>query len=248
MKDAEAKIWSANGPQGMRWRKADGTYSTVGSPNVSAAQLFVDSYTSAMSGYTGSNVRLAGHSLGNQMVVNGGKLISDKVDAGLLPANLRPTRIALLDPFWSKDAKSYLNNQWTGEVTRNYVSNLKTKGVIFEQYKSSGITDVGVGDSNTALESMTAFSSLAPWYVPSTDMAGKHIAAPNWYFLSFGSAAPIECTISWGTRTKTGNVAASAATSDARITEMMRPDRYWVQVEGRNTQTPADDWFERKNR
>jgi hypothetical protein len=29
---------------------------------------------------------------------------------------------------------------------------------------------------------------------------------------------------------------------------MMRADRYWVQVEGRYTQTPADDWFEPKSR
>jgi uncharacterized protein YjdB len=248
VQDAEAKVWSASGPRGMRWRKADGSYTTAGSPNKSAGQLFVESYASAMSGYQGSNVRLAGHSLGSQMVVNGGKQISDLVDGGQLPANLRPKRIALLDPWWSKDAKSYLNNKWTGEVTREYVGALKTKGVVFEQYKSSGITDVGVGDANSALERMTAFSSLAPWYIPSWDLGAKHVAAYNWYFLSFGAAAPVECTISWGVRSTTGNVAASAATSDSRISEMMRADRYWVQVEGRYTQTPADDWFERKSR
>jgi uncharacterized protein YjdB len=248
VKDAEAKIWSAAGPQGMRWRKADGSYSTVGAPGTSAADLFVAAYRSAMSGYTGSNVRLGGHSLGSQMVINGGKQISDLVDAGALPANLRPKRIALLDPFWSKDAKSYLGNKWTGEVSRDYVTALKTKGVVFEQYKSSGITDVGVGDANAAMERLTAFSSTAPWYVPSWDLGGKHIAAYNEYFYSFASAPPIECTISWGVRTKTGYVAASAATSDARIAEMMRADRYWVQVEGRYTQNPNDDWYERKSR
>lgn len=244
--DAEAKIWTASGPKQMRWRKVDGTYSS--GPAKSAGELFYDSYVSTMQGYTGNNVRIAGHSLGNQMATRLTKLVSDKVSAGQLPANLRPKRVALLDPFWSKYGKDYLGGKWTGEVSRQYVTELKTKGVVFEHYKSSGITDVGIGDANLDMEKLTAFSNMAPWYIPSTNLAAKHVAAPNEYFYSFYTAPPEEVTISWGTRSQTGKVAASAATSDARIKEMMDPTKYWVQVEGRYTQDPADDMYEVKSR
>ncbi|MCX7921259.1 MAG: cell adhesion domain-containing protein [Clostridia bacterium] len=244
--DAEAKIWSATGPKGMRWRKIDGTYVTTGVTK-NAAELFYDSYVQALSDYTGSNVRITGHSLGNQMAVHLTKLVSDKVSAGQLPKNLLPKRVALLDPFWSKYGKDYLGGKWTGEKVREFVAELKTKGVLFEQYRSSAV-ELG-GDSNTELQKMTAFSELAPWYIPTLEITWKHVAAYNWYFYSFYSNPPIECTINfWGTRIKTGNVAANAKTSDSRIAEMMSSSYRWVQVEGRYTADPADDWFERKSR
>ena len=61
------------------------------------------------------------------------KLISDKIDAGLVSQKLLPNRITLLDPFYSKGEKSYLNNKWTGEVCREYVTYLKEKNVVFEE-------------------------------------------------------------------------------------------------------------------
>ncbi len=245
---AEAKIWSVNGPKGMQWRKKDGTYSTAGNFTKSVGELFYDTYVEALSDYKGNNIRIAGHSLGNQMATRLTYLVSQGIDRNEIPARLLPTRVALLDPFWSKNGKDYLGGAWTGERVRQYVGELKQKNVIFEQYKSTGIADVGLGDSNSQLEKMTAFTSLRPWFIPSWDIAGKHVAAPNLYFLSFNSKPPVECTISWGTRKTTGNVAASASTSDVRIREMMNSSYQWDQVEGRNTVSTDDDWFERKSR
>jgi uncharacterized protein YjdB len=240
VKDAEAKIWTATGPQGMRWRKKDGTYSTSGAPTVSAAQVFVNTYKQAMQGFSGSEVRLAGHSLGSQMVTNSAKLISDQVDAGTVPANLRPKRVAMLDPFWSKDAKSYLGGKWTGELCREYVTHLKTKGVVFEQYKSSGITDLGIGDSNTGMNLLTAFAELKPWYISSLDQAGKHGAARDWYFYSMGFAAPAETK----SGAATGLYGPSATTSTTRIQTMMNSSNRWYQNAGQYTASPSDDQFE----
>lgn len=64
------------------------------------------------------------------------KKISGTVTAGSMNSNLLPS--AWLDPFYSNNAKSYLGNKWVGEVCRSYVTELKTKGVIFEAYRSSG--------------------------------------------------------------------------------------------------------------
>lgn len=245
--DAEAKIWSPNESKQMRYRKSDGTYSYEFTENKSAGDLFYDTFVQAMAGYQGNNIRIAGHSLGNQMAVKLTKMISDSVDNGILSSNLRPKRVALLDPFWSKNGKSYLNGKTTGETVRGYVAQLDDKGVVFEQYRSSGISALGIGDSNTEIESLTCLVNMAPWYIPSYDLVGKHSAAYNLYFLSFGSEPPKECTINWLNQRKlTGNVAASAATSDERIREMMVPNTDWTQVEGRYTQSTDDDWYEIK--
>jgi pimeloyl-ACP methyl ester carboxylesterase len=105
VRNAETKIWSKSDPTtdpvGIRWRQCDDTYSTTGSPNESIGEIFLEAYRTAMAGYKGSNVRLVGHSLGNQLVTRLAGLIADGVKSGGLPPNLLPTRVALLDSWWS---------------------------------------------------------------------------------------------------------------------------------------------------
>jgi hypothetical protein len=71
VQDAEAKLWTPNGPQGMRWRTTDGSYSTVGAPNISIPELFVECYLQSFANVSDypASVRLAGHSLGSQVIL-----------------------------------------------------------------------------------------------------------------------------------------------------------------------------------
>lgn len=248
VKDAEAKIWSAQGPRGMRYKTTNGNYSTNANISVSASELFYQEFASVMNGYTGNNIRIAGHSLGNQMAIAVTEKINANIENGNIAANLLPSRVALLDPFYSKGNKGFLNNNTTGEVAVDYATDLLDEGVLFEYYQTSGITDLLIGDANDDLKDLSAYVSQRPWYIPSTGIAAKHIAAPNLYFLSFNSDAPDEVTIRWWRRTDTGNDALSAATSDARLIEMLDSDYYWDQVEGRYTVSADDDQFERKNK
>jgi uncharacterized protein YjdB len=245
VKDAEAKIWTASGPQGMRWRKCDGSYSTAGTTGQSVAELFYNEYVAALASNTSGNIRVAGHSLGSQLATRLTQLVSDNITAGRIAAKLLPKRVALLDPFFSKDGKSYLGGAWVGEKVRAFVGGLSAKGVAFEHYKSSGITDVGVGDKNAALEYLTAFERVQPGWIPWYDLGGKHVAAYNWYFWSFGTNLLPE----YQNGTATGNAAASAKTSDARIREMMTiagQGYEWQQDSGSATQNPADDKFTKR--
>lgn len=239
VKDAEAKIWSTSGSEGMRWRKADGTYETTNVPTVSAAQLFVNAYKEAMSSFSGSEIRLVGHSLGAQMVINSSKIISDEIDKGDMQSKLLPNRVALLDPFWSKSAKSYLDDQWTGAVSRTYVTALKNKGVAFEQYKTSNINDLLIGDSNDGMKKLTDYSVMDAAFIPFTNQSSKHRYARDWYFYSFGFNAPSETKDG----KTTGNSASSASTETTRVESMMNSDYYWNQSEGTDTYTPSDDEF-----
>lgn len=256
VKDAEAKMWSANGPKGMRYRLNDGSYSTRWSPNRSVGQIAFEQVTAALAGNTSQYLRLSGHSLGNQLATIVANKISDAVYSGSAGMNVLVDRLELLDPFWSQDAKSYLgdangdgNNDWVGERTRWAIQTLiQRHNTPVTWYKSSGILDAWVGDRNTALEGIATLVHNRFWYLASADYLNKHNHVVPWYFRSMASAAPEEVTINWaGTRSPTGKSAASAATSDNRIRAMMGNQYDWDQVEGRYTADPEDDQFEVKN-
>jgi len=155
VKDAEAKMWSTNGPRGMRYRLDDGSYSTVQAPQKSVGEIAFEQVSAALEDNNSGNIRFAGHSLGNQLAVYVTKQINDGINDGSLSQNIMPERVELLDPFWSKGSKTYLgddngdgNNDWTGERVRWYISDLiSQQDVAFTWYKTSGIVDVGIGDS-----------------------------------------------------------------------------------------------------
>lgn len=249
VKDAEAKVWVANGPRAMRWRKADGSYEN--GPAKSAGTLCYEALKPMLSNFTGSQLRLAGHSLGSQMVINVGNLLSEAVDRGELTARARPKRIALLDPAFLKDARSYLNNRWTGEVARAIVATLKTKGVIFEAYRSSGSTSTGfIGDTNYELLKMTAFTELVSSYYAFWDFGAKHEHAVWHYLWSMKFAPP---------PVDRGNlpplhpadvmaVAPSAATEDYRIAAQQNSTLRFQHDSGRSSKTPSDDDFTLANK
>jgi uncharacterized protein YjdB len=241
---AEGKIWSSTTSVEMRWKDVYGFYRTDNMPTVSAGDLFYQSFTEAFSGYQGSNIRIAGHSLGNQMAVRLAKMVSDQVDAGNLPSNLLPKRVSLLDPYWTSGNKNYLNGSSTGATVNSYVKELKAKGVVFEQYKSSTLSETWGADSNPELETLTAFSIIRPDYIPSTDQTARHNMIKNWYFHSYAFIPPSELTKAKnGKISSTGNVAASAKTTDTRIGEMQGNTYEWDQHVGKTTATAGDDTF-----
>ncbi|MFE8071043.1 hypothetical protein QQM79_08280 [Marinobacteraceae bacterium S3BR75-40.1] len=239
VKDAEAKIWTANGPRNMRWRSSDGNYHSGPSKNVT--QLLYEAYRDNMQGYQGNYVRIAGHSLGNQLAVTITKKIVDANAAGQIAGNLIPDRVALLDPFYSNNGKDYLNGQWTGEVARDYVSGLKADGVIFEAYRSSPTSsNPFVGDDNKGLMNMTAFVELKPWYFSWWQLAEKHIAARWHYFWSMAfNPPPIDGTSADG---------LSASTSDARVQQLMNGNQRLTHNSGEYSKSPSDDRFEYNGR
>ena len=256
VKDAEAKMWSKNGPKGMRYRLSDGSYSTIQSPDMSVSELAFEQITIALENNTSGNIRFAGHSLGNQLAVNVADMINDGINDGSVSSNLMPNRIELLDPFWSQDGKSYLGdengdgqNDWTGERVKWAIRDLiADQDIAVTWYKTSAIFDLWIGDQNTSLESTVALINNRFWYLDAWDIASKHVHARKWYFQSMRSAAPEEVTINWwGRRSETGYDAASASTSDNRIKVMMGNTYEWDQVEGRYTADPSDDQFEVKD-
>ncbi len=117
----------------------------------------------------------------------------------------------------------------------------KSKGVIFEAYRTSPATStVFVGDSNNDLMKMTAFTELKPWYFNATQLTEKHNSAVWHYLWSYSYSAPLI--------TGTSNQAASAKTSDSRISTLMSGSKKLVHDQGAYTKGPNDDNFKEANR
>lgn len=244
VKDAEAKLWTVSGPRLMRYRVQDGSYRNL-STTQNVTQLIYEVYRQTFANFTGSHIRIVGHSLGNQLATTLAWTISNEYQAGRISGNLVPKRLVLLDPFWSKDGKTYLGGKWTGEVCRTYVRDLITRHAIaIEQYKTSGLGGA-IGDENLDMRKMTAFFRIWPDFISVTDQTAQHLYAYVWYAHSINQAA-------------TGNYEAAngvgAAASDAQVKAMMNwnfstgaprtSPRFWY-TSGSCTKswTSSDDYF-----
>lgn len=281
---AEAKIWNFDGPNGSRYRTQNANGDSIykdWNRNLSfkGQSIQVSSIGEVLSLYAvdalkdnySGNIRLVGHSLGNQVATYLAKEIDE--------ANIRINRVALLDPAWTQGEKDYLpvitssdenvvlnhngahalsdgsasRHFWNAEMTRIILFRIMNKnwsyGFGLEIYHTTALNlTIPVVDNNEPLTDVAADISNSPWFYSNTQISQKHIMIRHHYFWSMESAAPIECTISWWQRHSTGRMAGDASTPDWRIQEMMQENYKWTQVEGRYTPDPSDDWFERKSK
>lgn len=246
VKDAEAKMWATqNGFKDMRKRKSDGSYSNsseLKSLGIGVGEACARSIDKFMkSNFSGADFRIAGHSLGGQMSTLVGKYLLDW-------NSVVPTRIELLDPFWSQWSKDYLNGDWTGERSRWYAQELYArKYVALTHYRSSLATSTPfVGDANDELNDTAILVNLASWWT--ADQTKKHTYVEDWYWSTFANGQTVECKVNWwGRRLSTGYHGPSGAAPTGRILEMMRQNYRWTQVEGRREKNSSSHWFQRKN-
>ena len=240
VQDAEAKIWTNDGPRGMRWRyrtnSGSVSYSSLNTQN-SVSDLLFHQLTENLAHYQGQELRIVGHSLGSQLAI----LLAHRLYKNNVSNTLKPTRVALLEAFFSNGRKSYLNDRWTGEQARIYVKELKSKGVIFEAYRSSSTSStVFVGDENEELLEMTAFSELRPWYFNVVQQREKHTAVISHYLWSMGFDAPqIENSNQKG---------LSARTPNSMVKNIMKSNQQLRQSAGEHTRIPMDDEFRLRER
>jgi len=253
--EAEAKVWTATGPRGMRWRDRDGNYQTAGVPQLSASELLYRNYLDVLADYRGPEIRIAGHSMGNQMATALVLRLLETLGRDEISPHLLPTRLTLLDPYWSPPTRDFLNQASTGDVVRRGIEEtILTEGILVEWYRSSSLTDgTIISDGNEALQPSVVFSEMQPYFCPVTKQVCKHEASWQQYLLSFGAAPPPECERASEDApcVATGRVAALASTPNERLAEMLADDATWMQaigpdgVDGRLTPVTSDDWYER---
>jgi hypothetical protein len=251
--DAEDKIWTTGGEVGMRYRDADGNYHTEGMPDVNITDMLLNDYLLAFKEFTGSEIRIAGHSLGNQLAVKLTAELVGRAQEGKISDHLIPARVALLDPFWSPFPKPYLDGMETGEVIQQLIEQkILPSGILVEWYHSSLLTEsTMIRDGIPNLKAQVLYAELDPRFCDVLDPICKHDGAWHIYLLSFESSAPPECIPDEVASScePTGDFGPMASTSNRRIAEMMDLPFYWVQdigpdgSDGRYTPQTDDDWY-----
>lgn len=240
VQDAEAKIWSTQGNQKMRWIDSSGTYH-YGDVDTSVPELLFEDFSVAMSAYEGNNLRFVGHSLGSQVSFRLAKLISDSVKAGKTKVGLLPQRISILDAYFSNGGKDYLNGYWVGDVVRDIADELITLGLAIDSYRTSATTSsVFVGDENRELHNKLAFAEQSSSYFWFWQLTEKHVAAVWLYFWSIIYPEPI---------IESSNLPGISATaSDDLVKTWMSARMHIKQSDGGNTKDPIDDMYRKVNR
>ncbi len=219
---------------------------------------FIEDYKAALSGYNGE-IRIAGHSMGNQVALAVSKKI---VEDNALP---NPERVALLDPYYDNSYLTFLN--FSIDYALNDAKVIDQNGVAIEIYRTSLTTASGYFPNTPAMLSLLKISAqtdLEPLYVsdinPIDNVGNKHIAAPYLYFQSmkYEPAAAVQAgrwTCRWfgcwwdaNYRSHRKGNALSASTPNNEVRSMMGNQYYWEQVTDERYANTKKDQFERKRR
>jgi hypothetical protein len=252
---AESKIWTPYGVEGMRWRDANERFHDTSGPeaDLAVAEIFAEYYLVALEQQDFSQeVRLVGHSLGAQLsVITAWLLLQEE-------PGMSPSRIALLDPAFSAREAEYLKDDsgyatYTAGRTNELVAELGDGGVAVELYQSTAVGDGGWGfnlyHSNPELHDLTAYAHLTPTFDPTTtewwhvlDVYNGpiyyHLHAVFWYLSSL--AYPVhQCDGDSGEWSD--YLAPSAALSTEDIAWFMGEDLRFEQDQGYGTSEVADD-------
>ncbi len=233
-KDAEAKLYSSSVLQTMRW-----AYLTAGDTNVhycmaqdshcimprdaagrikTIAELGYEAVVNALPAMDPQEeFRIAGQSFGAQLAI----LVTDKLLTSQ-STRLKPTRLVLLDPYFSR---GNLANLFNGQSVVNHVNamvqEIETYQVPVAEYRTSKISYFPTGDCNSWLMSHTAYERFYPKYLDAISgldlLAEQHRSAIYLYFQS-NRAAPY-----WDrTTTKNWNRSyINAQASNVQVSQLM---------------------------
>lgn len=241
---ASHKIWSTDASEldgtavAGRWRNCAGGFSTDNAPPVPIYQLLIRDFTTALQGFRGSELRLAGHSLGSQLAVLLAGYLHD-APATEVPTRFRTPRVALLDPFFGAGAVRTADDASATRISDRMARRLRElsqQGVRFEWLKTSGVNDLA-----EPFKQARPLDELAP-------TLGRRVGVPNFLPDGIGGVARRHQAASklyfWEYAFGPSAASPSAATPTAELpdpTAGVVPE--FRQVGGQVTPTPEDDIY-----
>ena len=203
--DAEAKLYSSSIHQHMRWaymkpgdsavhhctdgasncimpRDASGHVKTVGDLAYEAVVAALPSVT------TKHEFRIVGQSFGAQLAtIVADKLVTQNANT------LKPTRLTLLDPYFSTGRLDYVfAGKTVAQHIDDLVADIEAHTIPVAEYRTSNISCFPTGDENHWLMSHTAFERLFPKYLSGVSglqlLEAQHISSIYLYFQSYRAA------------------------------------------------------------
>ena len=238
--DAEAKLYSSTVQQAMRWNylqpgNPTPLYCVAGSSNClmpmtaqgqiqNVSQLAYQAVVNAIPAITaGQEFRMAGQSLGAQLAI----LVTDRLVQNN-SATLMPTRLSLLDPYFTVGT---LNNLFGGETVAQHadgiVQDILNHNIPITEDRTSLLSLAPTGDWNSWLVSHTAYSRLYPLYLPAYSSSGtlameQHRSSMYLYFESYKAPAFFDSSNDYAWQHSYVN----AQSTNAEIKQLMGAQRY----------------------
>lgn len=240
--DAEAKIYSTQGEQGMRWSYLDAKDQlqycdsaslhcamplTASGQVATVLEMLETAYEQALPNalaYHGSELRIAGQSLGTQLAV---QLTHYIMTDSSLP---QPTRLSLMDPYFSPNEIESRNEHFPASIAGyntimlDLIESQAHHQFPVDVYRTSRLSYSPSGNPGTAFMNEVAYMSLSPQYFyqgePYLKKEGLlHISSIYLYFES-KKEAPLD---------RPGNsdyAYTNAAASNAEVLALMNHKRY----------------------
>lgn len=195
----QSKVWGVY-PGKMRW-KSDGKFEKNDVPSHSLAEIYAACYNDffASRAFSGSEIRIYGHSLGGQLTAALSSYFVSALDTGKMNPSFFPDRITILDPFlWNSSDETYitwlnktLEDGGSVKATLDTVQSLRAKGAAVEFVRSSPWVEMaaltnGNDGNNYALKKETAYLEIDTTFLPSKyglvdGIAACHEVGEDWY-------------------------------------------------------------------
>ncbi len=148
LRNAEAKIWTTEGPKKMRWKDANGKWHE--GPGTAVAKLIADMLEPQLRALKNSEVLFNGHSFGSQLALAVAEelILRNQINPGIT----LPQQTVITDAVFTSGAKSYFAGKKPIELGIAAVAKLWEQGIPTTSYKCTGINFSQIAvDSNDAL-------------------------------------------------------------------------------------------------
>lgn len=249
---AEAKIYTTQGSRGMEWKYLDrfGIVQTCrnGDPTCVMPQedildLAFDAYKQAMPADYHQEIRIAGQSLGAQVAIQ----LTDKIMQN--PSLAQPSRLVLLDPYFSSNGKfisenelpysvAQYNSETVADILKTYQDTHTGQAAFpIEVYRTSMVSYPPLGDEAQSLMNQASYIRLYPIFIKGLTgvklLTAQHNSSIYLYFYS-KAITPKEPLDFNGFH-------IDAESSDADVSRLMGQQRY--QEINRPDDTYTNTWL-----
>lgn len=226
VKDAEAKIWSADGRRNMRYKNDNNKY--IESENRNVPDQLWPLVSGAIADYANDGVRIifGGHSLGSQVITN----LAYRFTQAPEITTTQTFDLWLLDAFFSKGYEDYLG-MTVGKMMLQRVAYLQNnENIRVHRTKTSSLSGGISGDSMKDLDKRVMFSEHVPSFFGFWGFAEKHNSAYIYWLRSIKGFA----------------TAPDGESPPDILSEEDLSTCSWKQNKGQRTVQTEDDKFSRK--
>ena len=202
IRNAEAKIWSTTGRQGMRWQ--DTTESWHRGPEETVADIATKQLVALARDVQPSKVIFMGHSLGSQLMISVAQRIAKLAEDDPDLAALVPNYTVMTDPAFTNGPKSYLGGQWTGAKVRLLARDLRLNYRVPNVFYSCSIMAKTplVLDRNQSLQTQSLYVERRFPNLKRYDFYQLHCRCKWDYFVSIQRGEGLKDTLGTALQTK----------------------------------------------